>query len=292
MRRLHALMLRHRWEVFFITQRAHTAGDSVQRQTQRWLVEQGFDLPSVLVLGGSRGAAASALGLTYHVDDSAQNCVDIVSDSRAKPILIVPDNDATTIASARRLGIGTARSLSDCLDVLEQATSARTPPGVLERITALVGWSTKQPRASPSPRTRARSFRTGQREASPCPPCTSNSPNTIGRRVNGGNGRRPTPAGLRGRAPRRRTRGAWEVPLQIETEQGVRLLHQSARVSLEAGNLDAAEKSAVEAMVYDWNCEQAYELTSAEWVLERSLRGRAHHAMLSAKCRGIECDGN
>jgi hypothetical protein len=135
-RRLHALMLRHRWEVFFITQRVDTVGDSVQRQTQRWLVEQGFDLPSVLVLGGSRGAAASALGLTYHVDDNAQNCVDIVSDSRAKPILIVPDNDASTIASARRLGIGTTRSLSDCLDVLEQATSARTPPGVLERITA------------------------------------------------------------------------------------------------------------------------------------------------------------
>jgi len=59
------------------------------------------------VLGGSRGAAAERAGLTYHVDDSAQNCVDIVSDSRAKPILIVPDNDATTIASARRLGIGT-----------------------------------------------------------------------------------------------------------------------------------------------------------------------------------------
>jgi hypothetical protein len=142
-RRIHALMLRHRWEVFFITQRADTAGDSVQRQTQRWLMEQGFDLPSVLVLAGSRGAAVSALGLTYHVDDSAQNCVDIVSESRAKPILIVPDNDATTIASARRLGIGTARSLSDCLDVLEQATSAVAPRGVLERISALVGWSTK-----------------------------------------------------------------------------------------------------------------------------------------------------
>ena len=92
-RRIHALMLQHRWEVFFITQRPATDGDTVQRQTQRWLVKQGFDLPSVLVLGGSRGAAAGALRLTYHVDDSAQNCLDVVSDSRAKPILIVPDND-------------------------------------------------------------------------------------------------------------------------------------------------------------------------------------------------------
>ena len=92
-RRIHEMMLRHRWEVFFITQRPKTEGDTVQRQTQRWLVEQGFDLPSVLVLAGSRGAAAAALRLDYHVDDSAQNCLDVISDSRARPILIVPDAD-------------------------------------------------------------------------------------------------------------------------------------------------------------------------------------------------------
>ena len=142
-RRIHALMLQHRWEVFFITQRPATDGDTVQRQTQQWLVKEGFDLPSVLVLGGSRGAAAGALRLTYHVDDSAQNCLDIISDSRAKPILIVPDNDAATIASARKLGIGTAQSLSECLDVLEKATLARTQPGLLERIATLVGWTRK-----------------------------------------------------------------------------------------------------------------------------------------------------
>jgi hypothetical protein len=140
-RRIHALMLQHRWEVFFITQRPATDGDTVQRQTQRWLVKQGFDLPSVLVLGGSRGAAAGALRLTYHVDDSAQNCLDVVSDSRARPILIVPDNDATTIASARKLGIGTAQSLSECLDVLDKATTARTQPGLLARIATMVGWT-------------------------------------------------------------------------------------------------------------------------------------------------------
>jgi hypothetical protein len=139
-RRIHSLMMQHRWEVFFITQRPATAGDTVQRQTQRWLVKQGFDLPSVLVLGGSRGAAAGALRLTYHVDDSAQNCLDVVSDSRAKPILIVPDNDAATITSARKLGIGTAQSLSECLDVLEKATTAQTQPGILARIATMVGW--------------------------------------------------------------------------------------------------------------------------------------------------------
>ncbi len=138
--RIHSLMLQHRWEVFFITQRPATAGDTVQRQTQHWLVEQGFDLPSVLVLGGSRGAAAGALRLNYHVDDSPQNCIDVISESKAKPILIVPDADDQTVASARKLGIGSARSIGECLDTLEEATTAHTQPGLLARIASIVGW--------------------------------------------------------------------------------------------------------------------------------------------------------
>ncbi len=138
--RIHELMLRHKWEVFFITQRPKTDGDTVQRQTQHWLVDQGFDLPSVLVLGGSRGAAAGALRLNYHVDDSAQNCLDVIADSRANPILIVPDSDDVTVASARKLGIGTAQSIGECLDILEKATMAQLQPGLLQRIAAMVGW--------------------------------------------------------------------------------------------------------------------------------------------------------
>jgi hypothetical protein len=139
-RRIHTLMLRHRWEVFFITQRPRTDGDTVQRQTQNWLVEQGYDLPSVLVLGGSRGAAAGALRLNYHVDDSVQNCLDVLSESRANPILIVPDNDDATVAAARKLGIGTARSIGQGLDILDQATAAQAEPRLLRRIAEMVGW--------------------------------------------------------------------------------------------------------------------------------------------------------
>lgn len=138
--RIHELMLQHKWEVFFITQRPATDGDTVQRQTQQWLAAQGFDLPSVLVLGGSRGAAARALRLDYHVDDSAQNCLDVIADSRARPILIVPATDEKMISSARKLGVATARSIRESLDILEQATTARLQPGLLARIAAMVGW--------------------------------------------------------------------------------------------------------------------------------------------------------
>ena len=138
--RIHELMLRHRWEVFFITQRPFTDGETVQRQTQRWLVAQGFDLPSVLVLRGSRGAAAAALGLDYHVDDRPQNCVDVVADSKAKTILIVSESNAAAIASAKKLGIGVAYSISEALDILDQATLASTNRSLFRRIAKMVGW--------------------------------------------------------------------------------------------------------------------------------------------------------
>jgi hypothetical protein len=139
-RRIHEMTLRHRWETFFITQRPATEGETVQRQTQRWLVAQGFDLPSVLVINGPRGAAAGALSLDYHVDDSPTNCVDVKAESTARPILILEDDDLVGIASARRLGIGTANGIAAALDILEQASVAQTRPGILNQLAQLVGW--------------------------------------------------------------------------------------------------------------------------------------------------------
>ncbi|HWI16145.1 MAG TPA: hypothetical protein VNT81_00250 [Vicinamibacterales bacterium] len=139
-RRIHALMLRHKWEVFFITQRPYTDGETVQRQSQRWLVAQGFDMPSVLVIGGSRGMAAAALRLDYHVDDSPQNCLDVRAESSANPILLVPPDDEPTTVQARKLRIATVPAIADALDILEKATLARTQPKLLDRLAALVGW--------------------------------------------------------------------------------------------------------------------------------------------------------
>jgi len=139
-KRIHELTLRHRWEVFFITQRPETEGETVQRQTQRWLVEQGFDLPSVLVIAGSRGAAAAALRLDYHVDDSPQNCLDVMTECRAKPILIVGGDSDPASSSARKLSMAVAPDIDACLDTLEQATLAQHDPGLFQRFAAMLGW--------------------------------------------------------------------------------------------------------------------------------------------------------
>jgi hypothetical protein len=139
-RRIHAMTLRHHWETFFITQRPATRGATVQRQTQHWLVEQGFDLPSVLVISGSRGAACGALHLDYLVDDSPTNCVDVKSESTARSLLILEADDLVSIASARRLGIGTVHGIGAALDILEQASQAHNKPGVIKQLAKLVGW--------------------------------------------------------------------------------------------------------------------------------------------------------
>lgn len=138
--RLYQLTGEHNWEVFFITQRPATAGATVQWQTHKWLVEQGFSTPSVIPLSGARGKCAAALQLDYLIDDTPRNCVDVLSDSSTRAILLVDPDDPLARSSARRLGIGTAHSIHDVLDVLVQATAARANPSLFEKLRKLVGW--------------------------------------------------------------------------------------------------------------------------------------------------------
>jgi 5'(3')-deoxyribonucleotidase len=138
--RLYRLTGEHNWEVFFVTQRPATAGGTVQWQTHKWLVEQGFATPSVIPLSGGRGKCAAALQLDYLIDDTPQNCVDVLSDSATRAILLVDADDPLEESSARRLGIGTARNIHDVLDLLVQATEARANPSLFEKLRKLVGW--------------------------------------------------------------------------------------------------------------------------------------------------------
>lgn len=117
-RRMYELSQQGRWEVFFITQRPPTAGLAVQTQTHRWLVEQGFESPSVVTVPGSRGRAALALDLDFIIDDLPRNCVDVVSDSRCRPLLVSRGTDPDGEETARRFKITVVRSVSEALDLL------------------------------------------------------------------------------------------------------------------------------------------------------------------------------
>ena len=129
-----------RWEVIFLTKRPDSAGATAQVQSQRWLEANGFTLPSVYVVQGSRGRIADALGLDIVVDDRPENCLDVVVDSKARAILVWREEEKLLPVAARRLGIGVVKSVRDCLDILTQVDSApQDKPGVVDRVMRLLG---------------------------------------------------------------------------------------------------------------------------------------------------------
>ncbi len=143
--RLYETARRERWEVVFVTKRPATAGDPVQFQTQWWLEQQGFYYPAVMTVPGSRGELANALRLDVLVDDQIHNCVDVISASQAKAVLLHRDRpDASIDDHATNRGIGVVRSLEEALDVLDHLHSVmRERRGRLQR---LADWFVSRPR--------------------------------------------------------------------------------------------------------------------------------------------------
>jgi hypothetical protein len=118
--RLYALTRAAGWEVFFLTKRPPSAGDSVQFQTQWWIERHGFYLPAVLTVPGSRGEVANALRLDLLVDDQLINCVEVVSASPTKAILMQRSPDTSEKEHATSRGIGVVSTLADALRVIER----------------------------------------------------------------------------------------------------------------------------------------------------------------------------
>ncbi len=117
--RLYQLARRFRWEVSFLTTRVATAGDSVQFQSQSWLEAHGFYLPAVVTVPGSRGEVANALRLDVVVDDQLLNCLEVISASQAKAVLILQQQkDAGLEQQAIDRGIGVVHRLEATLDLL------------------------------------------------------------------------------------------------------------------------------------------------------------------------------
>ena len=138
--RLAKLAEERRWEVIFLTKRPRTVGATAQVQSQRWLEANGFRLPSVFVVQGSRGRIAAALALDVVVDDRPENCFDVVVDSQAKAILMWRESPKTLPPSAQRLGVGVVASVAECLDILV-SVDAPTSDGssLLDRFKRLLG---------------------------------------------------------------------------------------------------------------------------------------------------------
>lgn len=155
-KRLYARARQGRWEVFFVTSRPPSGGDTVQLQTQVWLERFGFYLPAVVTTpAGARGELARSLRLDLALDDRMVNCLEVISASNAKAILLARDPSASPgepdprvrDAAATR-GIGVVGSLSQGLDAierLEELLSSRRG-----RLVRLSDWFLPKPKQEPT----------------------------------------------------------------------------------------------------------------------------------------------
>ena len=115
----------HRWEVIFLTQRPSSTGETTQVQSQRWLQSHGFELPSVMVMRGSRGKVAAALGLDVVIDDRPENCLDVSSDSKARPVLVWRAGGGTIPPQITGLPLEAVTSMAQALEYLEKLMKER-----------------------------------------------------------------------------------------------------------------------------------------------------------------------
>jgi hypothetical protein len=108
------------WEVFFVTNRPPSAGDTVQFQTQWWIERYGFFLPAVLTVPGSRGDIANGLRLDLIVDDLPINCVEVASASPARALLMLRNDNKAVEDHAISRGIGVVHTLAEAIGVIER----------------------------------------------------------------------------------------------------------------------------------------------------------------------------
>jgi len=158
--RLYSLMRAGGWEVFFLTKRPPSAGDSVQFQTQWWIERFGFYLPSVLTVPGSRGEIANALRLDLMLDDQLINCVEVVSASPTKAILMQRTADTSVRDNATSRGIGVVATLAAALGVIERLQDMM--PQKRGRLLRLTEWFT--------PNTELQTLPQNPRTVRPVPP--------------------------------------------------------------------------------------------------------------------------
>ena len=141
-RRLAELADERRWEMLFVTSRPKSAGRTVQRQSQRWLQQHGFPMPSVYVVHGSRGQIAKALQIDVVVDDRSENCLDVALDSQAGAILVWRGTRESVPVAARRMGIAVVTSVAQCLDALVEIERSNEGGSLLDRLRRIFGLRT------------------------------------------------------------------------------------------------------------------------------------------------------
>jgi hypothetical protein len=117
---LYAIARAGKWEICFLTKRPTSAGDAVQFQTQWWLEQQGYYLPAVITVPGSRGDLANALRLDLVIDDQFVNCAEVIGAGPTKALLMLRDPNPAMSKHALDRGVGVVSTLAETMPILMQ----------------------------------------------------------------------------------------------------------------------------------------------------------------------------
>lgn len=103
-------------EVYIITARRETKGNSVLHQTWRWLGNHGIHGVSVIVQK-NKGPLARALKLDYFLDDRPQNCEEVNNYATSCRVFLRewPWNENTPM----NWDIGGVKSITEFIDIIE-----------------------------------------------------------------------------------------------------------------------------------------------------------------------------
>jgi hypothetical protein len=93
----------------------------------------------VFVLNGSRGRVAAALALDAVIDDRLENCLDVLADSTARPILVRRAGPQAAPGAASNMGIESVGSFAEAVAYLEGAAIKGSKPGFVGRLRQTLG---------------------------------------------------------------------------------------------------------------------------------------------------------
>ena len=111
----------------------------------------GLLYPAVVTVPGSRGEMSNALRLDMAIDDQVHNCVDIISASTTKALLVLRDgSDAAIREHATSRGIGVVATLEEAIDIFTGVyDTMKERRGKLQRLADWFTGKSKEPPGLP-----------------------------------------------------------------------------------------------------------------------------------------------
>lgn len=123
--------LEERHDVFFITARVPSRGDSIKNQSCNWIRDNiGIENPTVFVTT-NKGPLAAALKLDYFVDDRPKNCLEILEAVPTCKIYLKDSSHNQPFSDPR---IPRIKDMNEFVDIVKELEKEKNIEKLVERI--------------------------------------------------------------------------------------------------------------------------------------------------------------